>query len=252
MQSQEVQKCVCSFQQHYDQSSTISRANWCLHDSPGTWGGLSCSHDLYSCSQLSNYCSAAAHCNWYLVAPAAENNPNLFKHSSIFNYEWLHNKLNPGKQSCKIFQNTIIRRLQNVDMDRTFSTVHTGQARGHCWLVSKYFSKELKYIFEHPVGFLSQNQQVMAWKLFVCAPISHVMLRVDDEWFGCQAGEMRSPGLVAGPVLARGSQLYFLLSPGPGPGSHTTTWSLYTPVHLYIHTVHRCQLLYTHWSVASL
>ena len=134
MQSQEVQKCVCSFQQHYDQSSTISRANWCLHDSPGTWGGLSCSHDLYSCSQLSNYCSAAAHCNWYLVAPAAENNPNLFKHSSIFKYEWLHNKLNPGKQTCKIFQNTIIRRLQNVDMDRTFYTVHTGQARGHCWL----------------------------------------------------------------------------------------------------------------------
>ena len=128
MQSQEVQKCVCSFQQHYDQSSTISRANWWLHDSPGTWGGLSCSHDLYSCSQLSNYCSAAAHCNWYLVAPAAENNPNLFKHSSIFNYEWLHNKLNPGKQSWKKFQNTIIRRLQNVDMDRTFYTVHTGQA----------------------------------------------------------------------------------------------------------------------------
>ena len=99
------------------------------------WGGLSCSHDLYSCSQLSNYCSAAAHCNWYLVAPAAENNPNLFKHSSIFNYEWLHNKLNPGKQSWKKIQNTIMRRLQNVDMDRTFYTVHTGQAMGNCWLV---------------------------------------------------------------------------------------------------------------------
>ena len=123
-----LRKCrsVCSFQQHYDQSSTISRANWWLHDSPGTWGGLSCSHDLYSCSQLSNYCSAAAHCNWYLVAPAAENNPNLFKHSSIFNYEWLHNKLNPVKQSWKKFQNTIIRRLQNVVMDRTFYTVHKG------------------------------------------------------------------------------------------------------------------------------
>ena len=140
MQSQEVQKCVCSFQRHYDQSSTISRANWWLHDSPGTWGGLSCSHDLYSCSQLSNYCSAAAHCNWYLVAPAAENNPNLFKHSSIFNYEWLHNKLNPGKQSWKEFQNTIIRRQQNVDMDRTFYTVHTQYRSGNI--------RQGKYIFE--------------------------------------------------------------------------------------------------------
>ena len=122
----------------------------------------------------------------------------------------------------------------------------------NCWLVYKYFSKELKYIFEHPYGFISQNQQVMAWKLFVCAPISHVMLRVDDEWFGCQAGEMRSPGLVAGPVLARGSQLYFLLSPGPGPGSHTTTWSLYTctPVHTHctqvpatVRTLIICQII---------
>ena len=132
MPSQEVQKCVCSFQKHYDQSSTISRANWWLHDSPGTWGGLSCSHDLYSCSQLSNYCSAAAHCNWYLVAPAAENNPNLFKHSSIFNYEWLHNKLNPGKQSWTKHYN---KKASECKYGQDLLHCAYRLAIGNCWLV---------------------------------------------------------------------------------------------------------------------
>ena len=212
--------------------STISRANWCLHDSPGTWGGLSCSHDLYSCSQLSNYCSAAAHCNWYLVAPAAENNPNLFKHSSIFNYEWVHNKLNPVKQSWKKFQNTIIRRLQNVDMDRTFSLCIQVRLEDTADLYQNIFQRN--------------------WNIFLNTLASfHIVRR---SWHGNCLFVL--PCYVEGPRWVIRVSSWRNEVPWLGGGAGTSagqptvfpalSWSRSWVPHHHLVTVHRCTPVHTH------